>query len=304
MIRRRLLGPVAALVTLAVLGGAGAAVATWTAAASVSTAVSSATATTTLTQAGALTTTYQYTGTSSNVVAGTLVLANTGTTPLAYTLATQLAAGSSSTLAQKTTLALWTGTCGTTIPTSGVVTTTLADPAPSLPAAAQSLTAGTTVTVCVATRVTGSDGTTSNAALQGQAVTATFSATGAVGANWKTTATAAALTQSVYRLSGVGAGTCTDSPSRTSVTLRWNAPANAAPGQTISYRVYDVDANRDLGTFTTTSVTINARDFNQRGVYRFAVEARESGYGTTAEPSQTLTIERIGQGANATVECR
>ncbi|GEP47405.1 hypothetical protein MSA03_09130 [Microbacterium saccharophilum] len=306
MIRRRHLGPVAALVTLAVLGGSGAAVATWTAAASVSATASSATAATTLTQAGSLTTTYAYAGTSSSPVGGTLVLANTGTTPLTYTLTTQLATGSSSALAQKTTLSLWTGTCGAAAPTSGVVTTTLANPTPALPAAAQNLAAGASVTVCVATKIAGTDAGSSNAALQGQSVTATFTATGAVGANWKATSTAAPLTQSVYRLGGIGAVTCTDSFFRTSVTLRWNAPANTAPGSTVSYRIYDVETNRELGTSTTTAVTLNARDINPKGVYQFAVEARESAYGTSAEPSAPVTLERssiFGLGITPTLEC-
>lgn len=306
MSRRRLLGPVAALVTLAVLGGSGAAVATWTAATSVSATASSAAAKTTLTQAGSLTTTYAYAGSTSNTVGGSLILANTGTTPLSYTLATLLAAGSSSALAQKTTLWLWTGACGTTIPASGVVTTTLANPAPMLPGAAQTLAAGASVTVCVATRITGSDPSSSNAALQGQSVTATFTATGAVGANWKATASASPLTQSVYRLGAIGAVTCTDTFFRTSVTLRWNNPANAAPGAAVTYRVYDVASNREVGTSTTNSLTISARDINPKGMYQFTIEARESAYGTTAELSAPVTLERssiFNLGITPTLEC-
>ncbi|SFI50088.1 MULTISPECIES: hypothetical protein [Microbacterium] len=290
MIRRRHLGPVAALVTLAVLGGSGAAVASWTAAASVSATASSASAATTLTQAGSLTTTYAYAGTSSSPVGGTLVLTNTGTTPLTYTLTTQLATGSSSALAQKTTLSLWTGTCGAAAPATGAVTTTLANPMPALPAAAQNLAAGTSVTVCVATKIAGTDAGSSNAALQGQSVTATFTATGAVGANWKATSTAAPLTQSVYRLAPATAITCTNG-SAGKVTLSWAAPANR-PSGSVTYRVFDTVSGREIDSVTANSLTIKPFDISPNGTFELAVEAKESSYSTTATVSDSVTVIR------------
>lgn len=304
MNHRRLLGPIAALVTLAVLGGSGAAVAAWTAAASVSASASSATARTTLTQAGALTTTYAYTGTSSPVVGGTLVLANTGTAPLSYAMATQLGAGSSAVLAQKTTLSLWTGTCGTTIPSAGVVTTTLANPAPALPAAAQSLAPGASVTVCLATRISGADATTSTAALQGQTVTATFRATGSVGTNWTATADAAPITQSVYRLAPATDLTCTNA-SAGRVTLTWTAPANRLGG-TVTYRVFDTIAGRQAGSGTATSLTVGPYDISPNGTFELAVEAKESAYATTAVVSDTVTVIRtspLDWGLIPTLKC-
>lgn len=294
MIRRRL-GIIAAAVTLAVLSGSGAAVAAWHATASAPATASSTTIASTFVRAGALDTTYRYTGTSSPVVTGTLALANTGTTPLAFTLTN--ATTGSAVLAQKVALTLWTGACGTTIPATGTTTTTLADPAPALPAAARTLAPGAKVTVCVATRIAGSDASTTNAALQGQAVTAALSATGTIGTAWTTTATATPLTQSVYRMAAVGTVGCSSSGFFASrVTLRWQAPADRPAGARIDYRIVDTASGAVITTVasdaSSASVELAARSLPSEGTFALAVEATEAATGTTTALSGTVSVTR------------
>lgn len=294
MMRNGSLGAIAALVTLAVLGGAGGAAAVWTASASVSASTSSVAVATTLGQTGALATTYRYTGSTSAPATGRLVIANTGGAPLTYGLTRHLAGDGS--LAQKTTLRLWTGTCGTTAP-SGAVTTTLADAAPPLPAAARTLAPGASVAVCVSTQIDGA----SNAALQGQTLTATFTATGTVGTNWTTTASAAAVTQSVYRLAAAGAPACVRTPPREAV-LTWTAPANRTPGATLTYRVLDTASGATIATLasaaTTVSVELVGDALPADGTYSLAIEAREvAESGTTAAASTSIAVTRSANGS-------
>ena len=151
MIRRHRLGAIAALVTFAVLGGAGGATAAWSASASVSASASSATIATTLAQTGALTTTYRYAGSRSTAAAGELTITNAGGAPLSYVLSSQVTG--SAVLARKTVLRLWTGACGATAP-AGAVVTTLADTAPALPAAARTLAAGSPFAALVSPSIT------------------------------------------------------------------------------------------------------------------------------------------------------
>lgn len=289
MTRRRLLGPVAALVTLAVLGGAGGASAAWIASASVSASASSTTIATTLAQTGALSTTYRYSGTASTAASGQLTITNTGGAPLSYALANQV--GGSAALAQKTTLRLWTGACGATAP-ADAVTTSLANTAPALPAAARSLAAGASVTVCVSTQVEGA----SNESLQGQSATATFRVTGAVGTSWTTSATAAAVTQSVYRLAAAGTPTCS-AESASTVRLTWTAPTNRADTAPVSYRVYDSASGTTFATVASAnanvSIVFSGHMIGSNGTYRLAIEAKETtGGATTAPASATVRVIR------------
>lgn len=291
MIRPRIPTAVAALVTLAVLGGSGAAVAGWTASASVSASASSTTIATAIEQTGALSTSYRYAGTTSTAAAGQLTIRNNGGAPLSYTLTGSVAGHA--TLAQKTTLRLWTGTCGATTP-SGAVVTTLADTAPALPAAARTLAPGASVVVCVSTQVEGA----SNASLQGQSVTAKFAVTGAVGTSWTTSATATAVTQSVYRLAAAGTPTCAAVPFTNDVRLTWSAPANRADTTTsLSYRVYDTASGATIATVssagTTVSAVLSGHSINSNGPHALAVEAKETtGSGTTAPGSATVSVTR------------
>jgi hypothetical protein len=290
MNRRRLLAPISALVTLAVLGSAGGATAAWIASASVSASVSSASIGTTLTQTGALTTTYRYAGSTSPVVAGQVAIANSGGAPLTYTLRTQLTG--SAALGQQITLRLWTGTCGTTAPSDAIVTT-LADPAPVLPTAARALAAGASVTVCLSTQVKDS----TNAALQGQTATATFSVSGSVGTSWTTSATAASFTQSVYGLASTGAPTCAQVDSTRNVRLTWSAPANRTDTTALSYRVFDVASGATVATVTsaaaTVSVVLSGGDLSRPGTYSLAIEAQETVSGMIAPPSAPVAVSRL-----------
>jgi hypothetical protein len=290
MTRRRLLGPVAALITLAVLGSAGGASAAWIASASVAASASSTTIATKLEQTGGLSTSYRFSGSTSTAAAGQLTITNSGGAPLTYSLTNQLSG--STALAQKTTLRLWTGTCGTTAP-AGAVVATLADTAPALPAAARTLAAGAAVVVCVATQIEAA----SNASVQGQTVTSMFSVTGAVGTSWTTSATAAALTQSVYRLAAAGTPTCAGIAWTDDVRLTWAAPANRADAAALSYRLYDSASGATISTITSAdasvSTVLTGRALSSNGTYRLAVEARETtGSATTALASATVTVTR------------
>jgi hypothetical protein len=283
---RRRIGLIASLVTLAVLGSSGGAVAAWNASSSVSAAASSATIATTMQQTGSLSTMYRYSGTSSTAAAGQLTITNTGGAPLTYSLANQLAG--STALAQKTTLRLWTGTCGTSAP-AGAMTTTLANTAPALPQAARALAAGASVTVCISTQVEG----TTNASVQGQSITATFSVVGAVGTSWTTSASAAAVTQSVYRLSAAGNPTCAPSSTR-NVRLTWSAPANRTDNATLSYRVYDAASGTTVATVSSASATVSTdlsgNAIAANGTYQLLIEARESTASGTTAPASTAHV--------------
>ncbi|KAA9150768.1 hypothetical protein F6B41_02420 [Microbacterium lushaniae] len=293
MTRRRLLVPIVAIATFVALASGGAAAAAWLASASVTANASSATVATTLTQAGSLTTTYRYAGTTSPTARGTLAIANTGRAPLTYTLANQLTG--SSALAQKTTLQLWTGTCGPTPPSTGVVTTTLADPAPALPSAARTITPGATVTVCLATRISGTDASAANAALQGQSLTAVFRVTGAVGSDWTATADAAPFTQAAYRIDPAGAVACAGGRWG-EVTLNWTAPANRVAGSPVTYRIFDTASGDTLDTViadaATASVTLGGYDLPRNGTFALAVEARDATSGTTATATAPVSVIR------------
>lgn len=293
MTRRRLLVPIVAIATFVALASGGAAAAAWLASATVTAQASSATVATTLTQTGGLTTTYRYAGTASPTARGTLAIANTGRAPLTYTLASQTTG--SAALAQKTTLQLWTGTCGTTPPSTGVITTTLADPAPALPAGARTIAPGATVTVCLATRISGTDASAANAALQGQSVTVAFRVSGAVGSHWTATAESAPFTQTAYRIDQATALTCTGSRWG-EVTLAWTAPANRVAGSPVTYRVFDTASGDTVDTVTadaaTASVALGGYDLPRNGTFALAVEARDATSGTTAAPSQPVSVIR------------
>lgn len=302
MTRRRLLGPIAALVTLAVLGSAGGATAAWIASTSVAASVSSTTIATTAQLTSGLDANYR-SGTTATATAGQLTIANTGGAPLSYTLVTQLGAASSSALAGKIRLRLWSGSaCGTTAP-SGAVSTTLADSAPALPTAARSLAPGTSVVVCVSTQI---DGQT-DASLSGQSVTAAFRVTGAVGTNWTAAATTAAFTQSVSGLGPASAPACTQAPPH-GVQLSWTAPANRAAGVSLQYRVVDRSntvVKEVSSSAATVSVTLAGTDIRADGVHELRIVAIETtGSTTTSSDSAALTVRRTAVGnSNVKYEC-
>lgn len=135
---------------------------------------------------------------------GAFTYANTGTAPLALTVA---ATNTNGTLAANIAVTFWSAStaalCGSTVPASGTTSGALTG-ALTLPADFASVPAGSSLALCVALRLT-----TTTAASQGQTVTATFTLTGRVGANWSATA-ASAITQSVYRVPDPGTVTCTN----------------------------------------------------------------------------------------------
>ncbi|MBW9110686.1 hypothetical protein [Microbacterium ureisolvens] len=298
---RRLLGPIAAIVTLAVLGGAGGATAAWMASASMAASVSSATVATTAQLTGGLTTTYR--ADTSAPATGQLTIANTGGAPLSYTLATQLGAGSSAALAEKIALRLWTGSgCGTTAP-STAENTTLANAAPALPTAARTLAPGASVVVCVATQLDAQ----SASPLAGQAVTATFAVTGLVGTSWTTTATTAAFTQSVHGLAAAGAPACVQAPPH-GVQLSWAAPTNRSAGATLQYRLVDkanVVVKELSSSAATLSVVLGGTDITADGVHELRIVATEkTAAGTVSSDSPTLLVRRTAVGnSNIKYEC-
>lgn len=288
MTRRGLLGPIAALATLAVLGTAGGASAVWVTNAVVSASASSATVATTMQLTGGLSTTSRFSGTASTAVAGQFTITNTGRAPLSYRL--ESAIEGDPVLAQKTALRLWTGTCGTTAP-AGAVVTTLADTAPALPPAARTVAPGASVVVCVATRVEGA----TNALLQGRTVTASFSTVGMIGDNWRADAGAQSITQTVYRLAPAGTPTC--AAVGRGVKLSWTAPTNRADNGNITYRVLDASTRSVIATVTSPatsmSVQLTGDDISRNGTYELVIEAAEAGgSATTALDSGAVSVRR------------
>jgi hypothetical protein len=288
MTRPRVIATVTALVTLVVLGGSGTAVAAWQASASVSATASSATVATTVAQTG-LATDYRYAGTNSNVGSGSLTIANTGTAPLSYTLAN--AVSGDPTFARQTALTLWAATrttdaCATTAP-AGAVSTTLANLAPELPAAAKApLAPGAAVKVCVITQIKGS----TNAALQGKELTFTLTATGSVG-TWTASAQAPKVTQRVFQIQAPSAPVCAGSSSIGHVIVRWTAPAGAS--DRMEYRVYEKNTGQSSGKTSTTSIDLRASDFDQsRGRMDLVVEATDLTTGTTSPASAVVSVNR------------
>lgn len=295
MIRRRSAAAIAALVTLAVLGGSGNAAATWIARASATASASSATIASTLVQTGALNTTYRYSGSLSPAVSGQLTITNTGGAPLTYVLANQRTG--SEALAQRIQLRLWSpsqGACDAAAPSSAT-DTTLADPAPQLPDAARTLDPGKSAVVCVSTQLVG----VLSALLNGQSVTATFQVTGTVG-TWTTTASAAAVTQSAILVAGsLVVPTCAQH-GQPRVVLTWNAPTPRVPGIPVTYVLRTSSGISFQRTITsaeaTVSTTLENNDLPQDGRYALQLETKDALTGmTTSSASGTVAVTRSGK---------
>jgi len=169
----------------------------------------------------------------------------------------------------------------------------MADPAPTLPAAARTLAAGAQAVVCVATNVTAG-----NAELQGQSITATFRVTGTVGTNWTATATTQPVTQSVYGLAAAGAVTCANERylGFRMVSLSWAAPANRPSRAELTYQVVDTASGSVIkevkSAAASASIVIEGKDLDRNGAYTFAVRAKENLYGTTAPLAAGVTVTR------------
>jgi hypothetical protein len=210
----------AGLVVFLVLVGSGAAEATWTALSSALSATASATsATVSLSDLTALNTTYNYTGATSPLVIAPVTLQNTGGAPLTYTLTET---NTNATLAAKIKVWIWlqvSGSCGTT--TVGTAGTLAALPA--LPAGATSATAGQPKIVCIATQLTGTV-----AASAGSSLTANFTLTGKVGANWQGT-DPSSMTQSVFQAADITGLDCQSNGNffGGTATITWVLPVGA-----------------------------------------------------------------------------
>jgi hypothetical protein len=274
------LGLFAATLLVAVTGTAAGAY--WVASSvSLTSTANGATASATLTGTGALTKTYQFAGagTASTPTIAPLVFANTGSAPLAVTLGVF---GVTGTLAPNVVLTFWAGSagvCAAAVPGSGTSVGTLAGP-PALPATFASVAAGTSVTLCAATRLN-----TTVAASQGQTVSPVFTLTGRVGTNWTAPAPGAAFTQSVYRVPDPAPITCVDGTGLSSgvVTLSWPAVSGAS-----TYRIVKAsDGSTVKASNAATSVTVNGLELGLGsilgpGTVPVLVQSLDSAYGTTS----------------------
>ncbi|WP_394771217.1 hypothetical protein [Lacisediminihabitans sp.] len=265
---------VAGLTVFLVLAGTGVATAAWTSAASVTGSVTAATTSLTIAGAPSLSTTYAFAGTASqspNIVR-TMVVANTGTAPLTYSLFVSGVAGNA--LAPLVTLTLWTtaATCSTTAG-SGATTGTIAAP-PTLPTGALSAAPGATYTLCASTSLN-----STIAASQGLSVTPTLTITGTAGGSWSASASDATFTQSVYQINPVSP-TCLRSGNV--VTLSWIAPPNTSISSAVTYRVVDAFDNTIVIKPYQTGLSVQLVSGDVSGSSgSLVLQAREAEYGTS-----------------------
>ena len=291
---RTRLAVIAGLSVFLVLAGSGVAAAVWTSAASVTGSVTAATTSLTVGGANALDTQYAFAGDASHspTIVRTLVIKNTGTAPLGYTLSISGIAGN--TLAGSVTLTLWTstGTCPSTGAGAGAgagaTTGTLASP-PALPSGALSAAPGASFTLCVSTALN-----TTIVGSQGLTVTPTFTITGTVGTStWTASAPDATFTQTVYRMANPTSLTCSPGKSDKTVTLSWTAPVGYGSTGNVSYQVVDT-----AGTLIQaqpggqTTVSIGSKDVNSTPGTLF-VQAKEDLYGSTS-PGVSITLGQQG----------
>jgi hypothetical protein len=263
---RSRIGVAVGLVAFLVLVGAGTAQATWTTLSSAQSATASATtASVSLSDISALNTTYNYTGTTSPLVIAPATLQNTGGAPLTYTLTET---NTNATLAAKIAVWIWlrvSGSCGTT--TVGTAGTLAAIPA--LPAGATSGTAGQSTVVCIATQLTGT-----NLASAGSTLTASFTLTGRVGANWQGT-DPSSMTQSVSQSADVTNITCTNNGhgSNATATFAWSLPAGAT-GASIYVGATLVLPDTSTVSFTATKANVgNATSITIKANYAGGVQS-------------------------------
>jgi hypothetical protein len=247
--RRHPIALLAALVAFLVLAGGGVAVASWTASTTTSGSVAAATTSATVTNTTQLNTIYQFTGaaSASPVIIAPIVVTNTGSAPLVYSLSVGNVAGS--VLAPAISLSVWLMTaanCGSTIPV-GTPSGTLAAP-PALPAGTTSAAPLAGFTLCVATRLT-----TTVDASQGLAVAPTIVITGRVGTSaWTTTASGSFSQYTAISMK------CANQPYLAGllgqpVLLSWTVPPGAG---TYQYRIVTAANQLVMPAQSATSVTI------------------------------------------------
>ena len=288
--QRTRLAVIAGLSVFLVLAGSGVAAAVWTSADSVTGSVTAATTSLTIGGTNALDTQYAFSGDASHspTIVRTLVVKNTGTAPLGYTLSVSGIAGD--TLAGSVTLTLWTstGTCSSTGAGAGATTGTLASP-PALPSGALSAAPGASFTLCVSTALN-----TTIVGSQGLTVSPTFTITGTVGTStWTASAPDATFTQTVYRMANPTSLTCAPGKNDKTVTLSWTAPVGYGSTGKLSYQVVDT-----AGTLIPpqpggqTTVSIGSKDVNSTPGTLF-VQAKEDLYGSTS-PGVSITLGQQG----------
>lgn len=210
---------------------------------------------------------------------GALTYANTGTAPLALTLA--VSTSGSSALPGKITVTLWSATtaalCGSTVPATGTTVGALSGPL-TLPPAFAAVPGGTSIALCFALGLTGT-----TAASQGETTTATFTLTGRVGTNWSASASSA-VTQNVYKVGTPGTITCSGSGT---ISLNFTPVAGAT-----GYKLLrNGTTPTEIKTFTAPPVTLSTGELPllTLGAVPLAVQAVDSTYGTTSGNS-TITV--------------
>ncbi|MGD8193195.1 hypothetical protein ACEXQB_001725 [Herbiconiux sp. P18] len=303
---KRLRMPVPAFVAVFALASATVgANASWTAPSVPLGQVSANAASATVSAGGTASLTHEYrftaaTAPTANLVLAPLTFQNTGTAPLALSIAVTTTNG---TLAAKIALTLWTAaSCGTTVPATGVTAGTLQNP-PALPGSFSSVAAGASVVLCAATRLSGTV-----AASQGETTTATLVLTGRVGTSWTATSTPPAFTQNVYRVGSPTAVTCS-AGALGSVNLGWTAPA-VPSGGSVSYRVVKTNAPATVvkqnvtGTSTSISPLEPGLDvLTGSGPLPVSIEAIDSLYGTTSAGTSIATTYSVVFPALLTIRC-
>lgn len=258
--------------TVLVLGVAGMANASWVASAGTTTSVSAATASLTVAGTDVLGYGYQFGGAAANspVNVAPIVVVNTGTAPLNYSLA--VANIPATPLAGSVALALWlqvASACGSTV-AAGATIGTLASP-PALPAGATSAAAGSRFTLCAATSLNATVAATS-----GSTVTATLTINGRVGiSNW-VAAGSGSFTQTSLVL-------CTQAAvAGAPVVLTELAPVGTGP---FSYRVVLASDGTTVvkAAQTGTAITVTAADLSgYSSPVDLRAEASADGFATIA----------------------
>jgi hypothetical protein len=284
--RRNRLALISGLCAFLVLAGTGVASAVWTSAASVTGSVAAAVTSLTVAGTPSLSTTYAFAGTAaqSPTIVRTMVVTNTGSAPLNYSLAVTGVAGNALAPLVKLTLWVTTGTCATTAGT-GATSGTLAAP-PVLPSGALTATPGGKFTLCASTSLN-----STIVASQGLTVTPTLTITGTVGTStWTSSAADTAFTQSVYQINPVSP-TCVRNGNL--ITLSWTAPANTNSASAVTYRVVDATNGTVITPYQVAlSVSLGSNDVSGSSG-SIGVQALEGQFGTS---SVSLPIPVFVQG--------
>jgi hypothetical protein len=295
--RRNRLALISGLCAFLVLAGTGVASAVWTSAASVTGSVAAAVTSLTVAGTPSLSTTYAFAGTAaqSPTIVRTMVVTNTGSAPLNYSLAVTGVAGNALAPLVKLTLWVTTGTCATTAGT-GATSGTLAAP-PVLPSGALTATPGGKFTLCASTSLN-----STIVASQGLTVTPTLTITGTVGTStWTSSAADTAFTQSVYQMSNPGSLTCTAASNSKSVTLSWTAPFATGSTGNVTYQI--IEASGAVLVPFQSGLVSGQISWDSSGPSRtLLLQAKEDLYGSTST-GISITLTQGTQGNSDKIFC-